>query len=145
MSDIIPFLEHQGYFKIPFRIRKSNHLYLNAKINGVKGLFLLDTGASATCIDLNQQSFFELQSNQSDIKASGAGSNDLYTELSKGNRIQLGKWKSNNNTFVLLDLTHVNIALDQYGLPKVQGIIGSDLLKKYHGIIDYSSRLLFIR
>lgn len=145
MSDIIPFLEHQGYFKIPFRIRKSNHLYLNAKINGVKGLFLLDTGASATCIDLNQQSFFELESNQSDIKASGAGSNDLYTEISSGNNIQLGKWKSSNNTFVLLDLTHVNIALTQYNLPEVQGIIGGDLLKKHQAIIDYSTRLLFIR
>src|SRR5690554_3766030 len=145
MSAIATFLEHQGYNKIPFRIRKSNHLYLNARINGVKGLFLLDTGPSTTCIDLNQQSVFLLDSSQSNVKASGAGSNDLYTEVSKGNRIQLGKWKSNNNTFVLLDLTHVNIALDQYGLPKVQGIIGSDLLKKHHGVIDYSSRLLFIR
>ncbi len=145
MSAIATFLEHQGYNKIPFRIRKSNHLYLNARINGIKGLFLLDTGASTTCIDLNQQSVFLLDSSQSNVKASGAGSNDLYTEVSKGNRIQLGKWKSNNNTFVLLDLTHVNIALDQYGLPKVQGIIGSDLLKKHHGVIDYSSRLLFIR
>lgn len=145
MSAIATFLEHQGYNKIPFRIRKSNHLYLNARINGVKGLFLLDTGASTTCIDLNQQSVFLLDSSQSNVKASGAGSNDLYTEVSKGNRIQLGKWKSNNNTFVLLDLTHVNIALDQYDLPKVQGIIGSDLLKKHHGVIDYSSRLLFIR
>src|SRR5690554_1519967 len=45
MSAIATFLEHQGYNKIPFRIRKSNHLYLNARINGVKGLFLLDTGA----------------------------------------------------------------------------------------------------
>src|SRR5690554_5370183 len=111
MSAIATFLEHQGYNKIPFRIRKSNHLYLNARINGVKGLFLLDTGASTTCIDLNQQSVFLLDSSQSNVKASGAGSNDLYTEVSKGNRIQLGKWKSNNNTFVLLDLTHVNIAL----------------------------------
>src|SRR5690554_4162999 len=93
MSAIATFLENQGYNKIPFRIRKSNHLYLNARINGVKGLFLLDTGASTTCIDLNQQSVFLLDSSQSNVKASGAGSNDLYTEVSKGNRIQLASGK----------------------------------------------------
>ena len=106
---------------------------------------MLDTGASNTCIDINQSEPFCLVSNQSNAKASGAGSNDLYTEISKGNRIQLGKWKRTNTTFVLLDLNHVNIALSQYQLPAVQGIIGSDLLKQHEALIHYPSRLLFIR
>jgi len=145
MIEIEHSLLQQGYHSIPFRIRKSNHLYIYAKINGVKGLFLLDTGASNTCIDINQSEPFCLVSNQSNAKASGAGSNDLYTEISKGNRIQLGKWKRTNTTFVLLDLNHVNIALSQYQLPAVQGIIGSDLLKQHEALIHYPSRLLFIR
>ncbi len=145
MNNSISLLPLDGYSKISFRIRKSNHLYINGKINGIKGLFLLDTGASASCIDIHQQTYFKLKSSPSDTKASGAGSNNLYTEISKDNRISLGKWKSKKTTLVLLDLTHVNIALSQFNLPEVQGIIGSDLLKKHRAIIDYSSKTLFIR
>jgi len=144
MNNTISILQYRGYFKIPFRIRKSNHLYINAKINGIKKLFLLDTGASSSCIDIHQQSHFKLKSIPTDTKASGAGSNNLYTEISKDNRIGLGKWKSKKTNLVLLDLTHVNIALSQFNLPEVQGIIGSDLLKKHQAIIDYSSKNLFI-
>ncbi len=145
MNDIVTVLEQQDYFSIPFRIRKSNHLYVHAKINGTKGLFLIDTGASNTCIDSNEKSFFKLLSKAHKAKASGAGSNDMHAEISSGNAIQLGKWKKNDIHLILLDLTHVNIALLEYNLPKVHGIIGSDLLKTNHAVVHYPLQLLFIK
>lgn len=146
MNDIIiTVLAQQDYLSIPFRIRKSNHLYIQGKINRVKGLFLIDTGASNTCIDIHEQMFFNLLSKEYRAKASGAGSNNLHAELSLNNHIQLGKWKKSNIDLILLDLTHVNTALTEYGLPKVHGIIGSDLLKSQQAIIYYPLQLLFIK
>ena len=145
MNDLVTVLEQQNYFSIPFRIRKSNHLFVQAKINRIKGLFLIDTGASNTCIDSNEQSFFNLLSKEHKAKASGAGSNNMHAEISVNNNIQLSKWKKNGIDLILLDLTHVNIALNEYGLPKVHGIIGSDLLKSHHAIIHYPLQLLFIK
>lgn len=145
MNDIVTVLEQQDYFRIPFRIRKSNHLYVHAKVNGIKGLFLIDTGASNTCIDSDEKSFFKLLSKAHKAKASGAGSNDMHAEISTDNTIQLGKWKKNDINLILLDLTHVNIALSEYNLPKVHGIIGSDLLKNNSAIIHYPLQLLFIK
>lgn len=144
MNDLVTVLEQQNYYSIPFRIRKSNHLYVHAKVNGIKGLFLIDTGASNTCIDSNEKLFFKLLSKAHKAKASGAGSNDMHAEISTDNTIQLGKWKKNDINLILLDLTHVNIALSEYDLPKVHGIIGSDLLKNNGAIIHYPLQLLFI-
>lgn len=145
MNDIVTVLEQQDYFSIPFRIRKSNHLFVQAKINRVKGLFLIDTGASNTCIDSSEQTLFNLLSKAHKAKASGAGANGMHAEISVNNSIQLGKWKKNGIDIILLDLTHVNIALNEYDLPKVHGIIGSDLLKSHHAIIHYPLQLLFIK
>lgn len=145
MNDIVTVFEHQGYVGIPFRVRKSNHLYVYAKINRTKGLFLIDTGASNTCIDSNEQSLFQLLSKTHKAKASGAGANGMHAEISVNNSIQLGKWKKNGIDIILLDLTHVNIALSEYNLPKVHGIIGSDLLKSNHAVIHYPQQLLFIK
>lgn len=144
MTDIISVLEQQNYFSISFRVRKSNHLFVHGKINKIKGLFLIDTGASNTCIDSNEKDFFKLLSKPHKAKASGAGSNEMQAELSLNNQIELGKWRKANIDLILLDLTHVNIALNEYGLPKVHGIIGSDLLKKHNAIIHYPLQLLFI-
>lgn len=145
MNNFVTVLEEQDYFSIPFRIRKSNHLYVYAKINRIKGLFLIDTGASNTCIDLNEQEYFKLLSKAHKVKASGAGSNDMHAEISINNTIQLGKWKKNAVDLILLNLSHVNIALTQYNLPRVHGIIGSDLLKSNDAIIHYPLQLLFIK
>ena len=145
MNNLVSLLEAQDYFSIPFRVRKSNHLFVHGKLNNTKGLFLIDTGASNTCIDLNQQEYFKLLSKTHYAKASGAGSNDLHAEISKSNTLQLGKWKTTPIDLVLLDLSHVNTALSAYNLPEVHGIIGSDLLKKHHAIIHYAAQLLFIR
>lgn len=145
MNDLVTVLEQQNYFSIPFRIRKSNHLFVYAKVNRIKGLFLIDTGASNTCIDSNEKLFFKLLSKPQKAKASGAGSNDMHAEISTNNSIQLGQWKKNAVDLILLDLTHVNIALNEYNLPKVHGIIGSDLLKTNSAIIHYPLQLLFIK
>lgn len=145
MNDITTVFEQQDYFSIPFRIRKSNHLFVQATINRTKGLFLIDTGASNTCIDLHEQDFFGLLSKQHKAKASGAGGNNLYAEISHDNTIQMGKWKKNGLSVILLDLTHVNTALSEYQLPKIHGIIGSDLLKAHHAVVHYPLRLLFIK
>lgn len=145
MNDSLLFFEQQGYFGIPFRIRKSNHLYVHAKINKTKGLFLIDTGASNTCVDSNEQAYFQLLSKTHKAKASGAGANGMHAEISTNNCIQMGKWKQNGVAVILLDLTHVNFALAEYDLPKVHGIIGSDLLKNHHAIIHYPQQLLFIK
>jgi predicted aspartyl protease len=67
----------------------SNHFKIISKINGVRGDFVLDTGASSTFVDLNLESKFKLKSETSLIKASGAGPNKLTTLISKDNSIKI--------------------------------------------------------
>lgn len=82
------FLGNKSYFRIKIHAIASNHFKIVSKINGVKGVFILDTGASSTFIDLNLKDKFKLKSKTSFIKASGAGSNKLTTQLSKNNSIK---------------------------------------------------------
>jgi hypothetical protein len=39
-----------------------------------------------------------------------------------------------------LDLTHIHEAYKQVGLPRVNGILGADILARHHAIIDYRKR-----
>ena len=55
------FLKKQKYTRIKLKRLKSDHLALKASINGVKGRFILDTGASNTLVDDKHAKLFKLE------------------------------------------------------------------------------------
>lgn len=123
----------------------TNHLELDAEINGVKGRFILDTGASNSCVGLDLIERFKLVSEESEVKAAGAGATDMETHKSGNNSLKIGKWKANECDLVLFDLTHVNTALKQHDADEVDGIIGADILELGKAFIDYNKRALYLK
>lgn len=144
MPGLRHFLKTKKYFKIPLTLTQTNHLELTAEINGIPGRFILDTGASNTCVGIDRSSFFELISENSEIKAAGAGATDMATMVSKNNTIRIGEWSRTRQQVVLFDMVHVNQALVLHEAPEVDGIIGADLLKKARAVIDYATPCLYL-
>lgn len=138
-------LKTENYKKIKFKVSKTQHLRIKAKINGVKGNFILDTGASNSCIGFESIEHFHLTAAHSETKAAGAGGTGILTQTSAGNKLQLGSWKDRDFNLVIFDLSHVNEALTAYKAKPVHGIIGADVLMKGKGIIDYYNHCLYLK
>ena len=138
------YLNKRDFHRIKLKKTKTNHFELKAKINGVKGRFILDTGASNTCIDIDLAEHFKLNAEDSDTKAAGAGATEMPTQQALDVKIQIGKWRYHNLHLVLLDLTHVNTALVDHFAEPIEGIVGADILKKGKAIIDYDKKYLYL-
>lgn len=145
MKSLKKFLEEKGYIKIPLTLTSTNHFELTAAINGVDGRFILDTGASSTCVGFDAIEHFKLTAETSEIKASGAGATRMDTQIAKKNLISIARWKKKRVALVLFNLTHVNQALTEHEALPVHGIIGADILKKGKAVIDYDKKLLFLK
>lgn len=145
MKAIQELLRKEHYKKINFKVSKTQHLLIKASINGVKGNFILDTGASNSCVGFESIEKFQLQPEHSKTKAAGAGATGMYTQLSKNNILQMGRWKDTECHLVIFDLTHVNTALIQYKAKPVDGIIGADILLQGKAIIDYYNHCLYLK
>ncbi|MDW5289299.1 retropepsin-like aspartic protease [Formosa sp. PL04] len=145
MTTLQEFLLKRNYVKIKLKLTKTNHFEIFATINGKKGLFILDTGASSSCVGFEAIESFNLKVKDSEIKAAGAGATDMTTQLSKKNSIKIGKWKKDKMTLILFNMTHVNTALVSHNSTPVDGIIGADILKKGKGIIDYDRKYLYLK
>lgn len=145
MKCLKDFLIEKGYTKVPLKLTKTNHFEIKAIINGVKGLFILDTGASSSCVDFDAIKTFRLSAKDSEVKAAGAGATDMTTQISKKNTLKIGKWKNDKTVLILFNLTHVNTALLNHDSRAVDGIIGADILKKGKAIIDYEKRNLYLK
>ena len=138
------FLKSIGYISVKLKLLKTNHYLLKACINRVEGKFILDSGASSSCVCLSLENKFKISSKKNKIKASSATSNMEDTRLSKNNTIELRKWRSKIN-LVSIDMTHINSVLNEKVTESVDGIIGADVLKKSKALIDYESNKLYLK
>ena len=138
------FLKSIGYKSVKLKLLKTNHYLLKACVNGVEGKFILDSGASSSCICLSLENKFKIDSKENKIKASSATSNMEDTRLSKNNTIKIGKWL-NKISLVSIDMTHINRVLSEKETESVDGIIGADVLKKSKAVIDYESNKLYLK
>jgi len=145
MTTLRQFLLDKDYFRINLAYTKTNHFEVKAVLNNIEGSFIVDTGASNSCVGFDAVEKFNLFTQDSDIKAAGAGATDMLTQLSKKNTLQLGKWFRNRISLVLFDLTHVNTALIAHHAEPVDGIIGADVLRRGKAVIDYEKKCLYLK
>ena len=138
------FLKSEGYSSVKLIFLETKHYLIEAKVNGIKGRFILDTGASNSCICTSLEDKFKVISKESKEKASSATSQMTHTKISKSNTIQIGKWKDKIN-IITFDMNHINNSLSEKKIDPIDGIIGADVLKKSKSILDYKSNKLFIK
>lgn len=122
----------------------SFHVFLKVKLNGKSALFIVDTGASGSVIDLN---FYtqKLLLKPKSIKQEVHGLNSVQYEMKFGTVKELvfGMLTIKNAKVSCLDLSHVNKAYASQGLKvKIKGILGSDILLKHQLLIDYKHSLI---
>lgn len=138
-------LEQQKFHRIPLQRLATGHYKFVVKVNHVKGSFILDTGASTSCIGFTKAATFLLKGESSEIKAAGAGAINMETEIARGNQLDIGGKTIKNMDLVLFNLSHVNDALAQVLEDPIDGIIGADLLKGCKAKIDYGRNCLYLK
>lgn len=138
------FLITKGYSSVKLIFLKTKHYLIECKINGVEGKFILDSGASNSCVCNSLEKKFKLESKKNTIKASSATSEMTNTNLSKKNEIQIGKWSDKLN-LITFDMNHINKTLSEKGIDSIDGIVGADVLKKSNAILDYKSNKIYFK
>jgi hypothetical protein len=131
--------------KIKLHYTKSNHIKVIAKINNVKGWFIIDTGASNTFIEQTSIEKFKLKNITVNIKAQGAGPNSIDAKIYKNNSISFGTFKLKKCKVATIDLSPINKAFFEINMKKIDGVIGADILKKCKALIDFNKNYLYLK
>lgn len=145
MASLKKLMEEKGYHRIKLKYTETNHFELVAKINKIEGNFILDTGASSSCVGFEAVEHFKLLAEESEVRAAGAGATNMLTQIAQKNSIEIKGWKKKKIDLVLFDLTHVNEALVNHKAEKVHGIIGADILRSGKAVIDYKNKSLYLK
>jgi hypothetical protein len=120
------------------------HLQVNIYVNNKPALLLIDTGASKTVFDEERSSAFLSKDNfeKHDKLSTGLGTSNMKSHLAVIGKISIVKIEIKNYKTVVIDLSHVNVAYRQLKHKPIDGVLGSDILKKYKAVIDYGKKVM---
>lgn len=145
MTDVLEReLSATGFSKIGLRRSGTGQLLATARIAGHEVLMILDSGASATVLDRESADRLGLNELVEGDGAAGAGGR-LETHVVDVGSVLCGDVAVHLDKVFVMDLGHVNDQLVALGEPRVDGVLGSDVLGQHEALIDYSPPCLYMR
>ena len=138
-------------YKIPLQLVELEadgcHLLLRARWHDRKLNLVLDTGASKTVFDVGQlQEWFPDLALEASVQTSaGLGTTEMQSHTFALEAFKIGRCRIQKVTAAALDLQHIQATYAQLGHGKLDGILGGDVLRKYHARIDYNKMILILK
>lgn len=130
---------------ISFSFSATNHLTVNGSINAQDALFIVDTGANYTCIDLKIAKQMCLLIKKSEELAGGLGASNLEKYEAIIDRLYIGDILLEAYPIAIIDLNNINEIMLQTNSKAIDGVIGNDILKSFDAILDYSKQELCLK
>ncbi len=137
-------------YKIPLDLIRMDpggcHLMLHATINDWKANVLIDTGASKSVMDVSQAKKYL---DQPKIKAfenhfTGMGAARIETWYTIIPSLAIGHTTIHDMQILLIDMHDIRQSYARHDLPRIDMVMGGDLLLNLGAIVDYSKRMLVI-
>ncbi len=136
----------EGYAIVPLRRSAGPHLEAVARINGVMGRFLVDTGAQITVVNSTSLGKFHLTAVKTGVRVYGAvGGPGETIQAALASRLQLGPCEASPFLLGVSDLSALNQGRPGHESTPFDGIIGADVLQTFSFIVDCNGLRLYAR
>jgi predicted aspartyl protease len=139
-------LRPQGYAPLSLGRVAGPHLEIVATINGVSGLFLVDTGAQISVIHRGSLQKFRLKAVKTGVRVYGAvGGPGERIDAALASRIKIGPCEASPFLLGVSDLGPLNQGRRRPIERRFDGIIGADVLQNFAFVIDCNGLQLYGR
>ena len=118
------------------------HVMVKGMIHDKEANFLIDTGASRSVFDPKTIATFidDIAFEKKEGITAGVGSSDLESATFVIDSFFIGDLEIHDYEAVALDLENIHEMYGKLGLPRIDGILGGDLLRRHKAVINYRSR-----
>jgi predicted aspartyl protease len=143
-SGRFPGFDFRGLRSVPIHVSKNYNLYVDGTINGTRAQLMVDTGAFATLIHRRFIRHLKIPLRDPPYTTAGVNLSQRGVQLATINRFSIGKFHLRKKEVGVMDLG----GLIREGLlnaePPVAGLLGSEILQRHHGIIDFGTLTLYL-
>ncbi len=141
----VPGVDHRGWHGIPIRVTKGWNLYVDSKLNGKSAQLMIDTGAFTTLIHKPFVRSMKLSLRDTPYTSGAVNLDDRGLQLATIRRFSVGAFVVKRKEVGVMDLAGLIHGDLLQGTPPVAGLLGSEFLRRNHGIIDFGTRTLYLK
>jgi predicted aspartyl protease len=141
----VPGFDFRGFRGIPMHVSEGFNLYVDGSMNGKKAKLMVDTGAFATLLHSRFVRRMQIPLRDTPFSSSGVNLKQRGVQIATISRFSIGSMDMRSKDVGVINLE----GLIHGGLldasPPVAGLLGSEILRRYHGIIDFGTKTLYLK
>ena len=141
----VPGMNYAGYSRVPMSVSSGYNLYVDGSVNGRKAKLMVDTGAFATLLHQGFVRQMKIPLRNTPYSSAGVNLKQRGVQLATISRMSVGSVQMRGKEVGVMDLE----GLIRNGLleasPPVAGLLGSEILQRHNGIIDFGTKTLYLK
>ncbi len=138
-------IEYRGFKRMPIRVSEGYNLYVDGAVNGAPARWMIDTGAFATLLHRDFVRHLRIPLRQTRYNSAAVNLKQRGVFVAKINRLTVGSVDIVGNEVGVVNLQGLIHDELLNGSPPVVGLLGAEILKAHHGIVDFGTRTLYLK
>ncbi len=142
---LTPGVDYRGLRSVPIHVSEGYNLYVDGAINGAPALLMVDTGAFATLLHRSFVKRMKIPLRDSPFSSAAVNLKLRDVQIARIRRLSVGSIDIVGHNVGVMDLAGLIHGGLLAGKRPVAGLLGSELLQRHHGIIDFGTRRLYLK
>jgi predicted aspartyl protease len=140
-----PGIDHRGLRAVPIQVSDGFNLYVNGSVNGQPAKLMVDTGSFATLLHRSFVRRMRIPTRNTAFSSSAVNLKERGVGVAWIRKLSVGSVDINGKEVGVVDLEGLIRKGLLQGSPPVVGLLGAEILKRHHGIIDFGTRTLYLK
>jgi predicted aspartyl protease len=144
MPGSAPGFDHRGFEKMPIVVSEGFNLYVDGTVNGSPARMMIDTGAFATLLHRPFVRRLRIPTEETQLQSAAINLKQEGIDIARIRKLSFGLVNILGKDVGVVDLGGV-LHEGLLNTPPAVGLLGAEILRRNHGIIDFGTRSLYLR
>ena len=141
----IPGFDFRGWRSIPMHMSPGFNLYVDGSVNGKKAKLMVDTGAFATLLHSRFVRSLKIPMRETPFSSTGVNLKSRGVQMATISRFSIGSMDMRDKNVGVINLEGLIHGGLLNASPPVAGLLGSEILRRHHGILDFGTKTLYLK
>lgn len=141
----VPGFDFSGFRRIPMHVSDGFNLYVDGSVNGKAARLMVDTGAFTTLLHSRFLRRMQIPLRETPFSSSGVNLKQRGVQMATISHFSIGSMNLERNDVGVINLEGLIHGGLLNATPPVAGLLGAEILKNHHGIIDFGTKNLYLK
>ena len=141
----VPGFDLSGFRRIPMHVSDGFNLYVDGSVNGQAARLMVDTGAFATLLHSRFVRRMQIPLRETPFSSSGVNLKQRGVQMATISRFSIGSMNLERKDVGVINLEGLIHGGLLNASPPVAGLLGSEILRSNHAIIDFGTKNLYLK